>query len=223
MSNYLILDIESVARPEAEIRQLVPAFNPDKVPLGNATKPDTVAAIIEKARLTHGDDIVAKAALYPEYGQVAIAGFKCGANEPTIALGDNGIKERELLIDAWNEIEGFAEHVITGFNIKGFDLPFMVKRSWILGVKVPRRIYNPLKPKYPWHENIVDLLDVYRCGEWQGKTGGLNQVCRVLGIEPNPGDGKDFGKLWATDKKAALLYNAGDLRVSALVAERLIG
>lgn len=219
--NYCILDIETLALPEADIRASIPPFDPDKVPLGNASKPDTISAIIEKARLCHGDDIVAKAALYPEYGQVAISGLMFGAVD---AKQYTQIPETTILHQTWQRLTESLEHsnIIAGWNIKGFDLPFLVKRSWILGVKVPTLIFNPWKPRYPWAESIVDLMEVYTCGVY-AKFTSQNAACRALGIEVNEGSGADFGELWNRDKKAALEYNACDLRQASQLAERLIG
>jgi hypothetical protein len=221
--NLLALDIETLAQPEADIRAKLPAFDPDKVPLGNATKADTITRIIEDARKVHGDDIVANAALYPEYGQVAIIGLMSnveGMRQPNIEQ----LGEALLLRATWESLMECLGHsdIIIGWNLKGFDLPFLVKRSWMLGVKVSSRISNPFKPRYPWHESIVDLMEVYACADFRSKFTGQNAACRAMGIRENPGRGAEFGELWKRDKKAALEYNAGDLRCLLALAERML-
>lgn len=221
--NVLVCDIETISQPEAFIRSRIPAFDPDKVALGTASKPEVVAAKIEHARLTHGDDIVAKAALHPEYGQVAIVGALTKDGIRQLTLDDED--DEDVILSAlwgWCLTSLANSELITGWNIKGFDLPFLVKRSWILGVKVPTRIYNPFKPKYPWSESIVDLMEVYAFGDFKSKFTSQNAACRALGIEVDEGSGADFGELWKRDKTAALAYNERDLHCASQLAERLL-
>lgn len=216
----LCMDIETIAFPEEEIRAKLSDFDADKVPLGKATKPETISAIIEEARLTHGDDIVKMAALNPEYSTTAIIGVMCcdKIHQASIDM----TPEVEMLTKLWEGLQEDADEIIMGYYIKGFDLPYLIKRSWILGVKVPRRIYDPLTPKYPFSKRIVDLHEVFQCGQYQAKTGGLNGVAKLLGIKQKSGDGGDFATMWAKDKNAALQYNADDLRITFEIARRVL-
>ena len=221
--NISILDIETLAQPEYVIRAKIPAFRPEKVALGNAKKPETVAEIIETARLNHGNDIVAKAALYPEYGQVAIAGFYDGSTVHQFCL--EGMDEREIISEALAEVVSAIQgsQGVLGWNVLSFDMMFLVKRAWILGVKVPSIIFNPLRPRYPWCDKIIDLMEVYKAGVYRDSFTVLDNACKALGIEGKSGTGKQFAELWETDVQSALSYNADDLRKTMLVAERLIG
>jgi len=218
----IIFDIETIALPEAEIRASLPPFNPDKVTLGNASKPETVERIIETARETYGDDIVKRGALDPRYGRVAIAGML------TACVGEDDGKcsqhyqddECALLECVWNELCATTADII-GFNIKLFDLPFLVKRSWIHSIPVPYSVFNPGRAKYPWDDRVKDLLEVVRCGDYGAKTGGLDAVLKMFDIEGKTHNGSEFGDLWARDREEALAYNFADLQKEQELARRV--
>ncbi len=216
MKNDLFLDIESVARPKAEIRASLPPFDSKSVKLGNASKPDTVAAIIAKAEAEYGDDIVESAALSPVYGRIAIVGMM---------TGDTFLQPAESwLKTTWEHLRsGIMSHNqrIIGWGIKRFDLPFMVRRSLALGINVPPCIWRPAR--YGFSDNILDLEEIWKslCGLAPAQCVSLASVLAELGFPAKSGSGADFGKLWATDRDAALAYNRTDLECEAALAERL--
>jgi hypothetical protein len=92
-----------------------------------------------------------------------------------------------------------------------------------LGIKVPSRVFNACKPRYPWSESIVCLQEVWLAGSGAqfGTRVSLTTVLRELGLPGKSGTGADFGTLWASDQKAALQYNRDDLAVEMRLAERL--
>lgn len=214
-----ILDIETIAQPEADIRAKLPPFDADKVPLGVLKDPDKILAKIMEAQANHGNAEVERAALSAETGIVAISGM----------MDDSAIhqflhSEEEIIADTFDKmLQVFSGGgIISGWNVKGFDLPFLVKRAWLLNVKVPARIYNPFKPRYPWSDSIVDLMDVWKAGQFTEKHTSLNTALRHLGLPQKTGCGADFGALWTGDKGAALAYNADDLELEMMVARRIV-
>lgn len=219
----LIFDIETLAQPEATIRANLPPFDPDKVALGNRTKTETIDAYISECRLKHGDDIVAKGALLPQYGQVAIAGLlsvdKDGSAQRLLQL--TGGEEKDILTELWKTFTTGIDMAQTfGWNCKAFDFRFCVVRSLIIGVPVPRFVYNP-RTRFPFSDRICDLMEVFQFGDYKAPFMSLDSTLKMLGLPPCTGNGKDFGKLWATDKKAALQYNSDDLERVRLIAKRL--
>jgi len=219
-----IFDIETIALPEDQIRSIIPSFNPDKVALGNRSKPETVAAHIEECRANHGNDIVEKAALSPIYGQIAIAGFYDATSGETrqFSLADN--TEKLVIAEALSEIVSAVNtHVVAGWNVKAFDMAFLVKRAWILEVEVPRAVFDSCNPRYPWSRGIVDMMEVFQCGNYKDSFTSANQAARILGLDPvTMSDGSKFGELWATDNQKALSYNADDLRLEREIADRIM-
>lgn len=213
-----ILDIETIAQPEADIRAKLPPFAADKVPLGVLKDPDKILAKIMEAQVNHGNAEVERAALSAETGIVAISGMM---NDSIHQFAD---REEDIIAKTFDKmLQVFSDGgIISGWNVKGFDLPFLVKRAWLLNVKVPSRIFNPFKPRYPWSDSIIDLIDVWKAGQFTEKHTSLNMALRHLGLPEKTGNGADFGKLWASDKGAALVYNSDDLDREMQVAKRLL-
>ena len=213
-----ILDIETIAQPEADIRAKLPPFDADKVPLGVLKDPDKILAKIMEAQANHGNAEVERAALSAETGIVAISGMM----DDSIHQFADG--EEDIIAKTFEKmLQVFSDGgIISGWNVKGFDLPFLVKRAWLLNVKVPARIFNPYKPRYPWSDSIVDLMDVWKAGQFTEKHTSLNTALRHLGLPQKTGCGADFGSLWEGDKTAALAYNADDLELEMMVARRLV-
>lgn len=224
MSNILIIDCETLSQPEAEIRAKLPPFDPNKVKLGVLKDPDKIRAKIAEAEAEHGNDEVREGALHATTGTLAIVGFRHGDGVKQYHIGD--LTEAAIIEATFTEILFALDRgtIISGYFIKGFDLPFIVQRAWLLGVKVPPRIFNAFKPRYPWSENIVCLQEVWLAGSAAqfGTRVSLATVLRELGLPSKSGSGADFGALWASDQKAALQYNADDLAVEMRLAERLI-
>jgi hypothetical protein len=224
MSNILIIDCETLSQPEAEIRAKLSPFDPNKVKLGVLKDPDKIRAKIAEAEAEHGNEEVRFGALHATTGTLAIVGFRRGEGVKQYHVGE--MTEPQIIEAAFvNILAAFDKGIIvSGFFIKGFDLPFIVQRAWLLGVKVPTRIFNAFKPRYPWSENIVCLQEVWLAGSGAqfGARVSLATVLRELGLPSKSGSGADFGALWASDQKAALQYNADDLAVEMQLAERLI-
>lgn len=218
---YTTFDIETSHKPEDEIRALLPKFDPDKVKVPKTiTKADTREAYIDKERATYGDDIVAKAALHPDYALIKIAGFK-GSDGIVQFHGDDEKSNILFALERINEIIAMQEWV-TGYNIVNFDIPMLIWRAWRLKLPVQSRIFNRTKPRYPFPDSIVDLREVAKAGCREHETGGLDGLLRSLGLPPKTGSGADFPALWLKDPAAALDYNRDDLDREHAVAEILL-
>lgn len=218
--SYAIFDIETIGQPEAEIRAKLPPFDPLKVPLGNATKPETIERIREQSRATYGDDIVANAGLDPRYGKVAISGIRTDSFQAqfSIATVDD---EAEVLRETWRALTLERSDWIIGFNVKSFDLRFCVVRSWILGIPVSRSVFDPTNFRCPFHKRVIDLQEVLAAGDYGKRFSSLDDALRMLLLPPKFGKGSDFPALWARDKQAALAYNRRDLECEEALAKRL--
>jgi DNA polymerase elongation subunit (family B) len=92
-------------------------------------------------------------------------------------------------------LAAYPTHTIVGFNIIGFDIPFIVRRAMKYGL---RSLVSRLYINKPWGaRGIVDLRQVWGMGDRYAK-GRLTDVAQHLGIEVKPTiDGKEVPKLWA--------------------------
>jgi len=108
-----------------------------------------------------------------------------------------GVKTTEWIVTKnleWDEVEMIKKffeisekNSLCGFNIKGFDIPFIVKRALFLGIPIPNSL--KLYGKKPWDmENFIDLYEVYKHTGY--KSGSLDLICQFLSI-PTPKDGID--------------------------------
>jgi len=103
-----------------------------------------------------------------------------------------------------------------GFNIFGFDLPFLFRRSWKHRVPVP---FGLRRGRY-WGDQIIDLRDAWQLGDRQAK-GSLDSIAKHLGVGAKNGDGKAFAELWQSDRKQAEAYLRNDIELTAKVAYAL--
>jgi hypothetical protein len=187
----LFLDIETIARPGAEV------LLPEPQAPSNYKDEAKIAKYIEEARAKQ----VEKMALDKRTCQIATIGFSAGdilsdafdVSEPLF-----GDAERKLLIGFWAFVSGYAIHdrpLLVGFNIYNFDLPIIIRRSCLLGVK----------PTVQWQahkyqqEPVLDLMQ-----EWVGWDGfcSLKDVCRECGIPEPEGDGADVATMTPEERIA---------------------
>lgn len=127
-------------------------------------------------------------------GDIFIKDYEC-------AYESNDNEEHNLLKYFWNRYNK-ADFVI-GFDIKRFDLPFIIKRSWKYRLDVP----NLIDKRGYFESKILDLREILACGEWQPK-GSLNDYCKFFGLEEKEkGVGENFEKIWQLDKPKAFKYN----------------
>ncbi len=211
-------------------------FDPDAVKTGNVKAEDKIAAKIEAAREKHAADVKAmvgkveqarldywqkfksKAALKALTGKV----LACGYLGPKGGLkGISGGDEPAILLKFW---EVFQEQVdrgnrMLGFNIFGFDLPFIIHRSWILGLSFPFQIVRD--GRY-WNAVFIDLAEHWRLGV-HGEYVSLNDMAKALGVgsKLEGVSGADFARLWAEDRAKAKAYLINDLEITRGCAAKL--
>lgn len=211
----IIFDIETGPLPLNELH--IPPFNPADVKLGNVKNPDLIAERIRQAEENHVTDYIKNAALDALSGQVLCIGYRLDRNEPAI-LSSDADGEAAMLRQWWELLDAWERHTrIIGFNIKAFDLPFLIKRSWKHRVTVPYWIRNG---RY-WNDLIVDLREVWQLGDNRAH-GSLGAISRHLGLGEKAGNGAMFSELWQTNRQAAIDYCLQDVKLTQQVADVLI-
>lgn len=100
-----------------------------------------------------------------------------------------GIVVKNLEGSEYEQIVKFFEiaekNQLCGLNIKGFDIPFIVKRALHYGIHIPNSL--KLFGKKPWDmENMIDLYEIYKHTGY--KSGSLDLVCKFISI-PTPKGG----------------------------------
>lgn len=145
-----IFDIETGPDPEA----ICPPFNPDDVKCGNIKDPEKIRAKLAEAEANHEKQWLENAALSPFSGRVLCVGVKVGKEIGFSVLEGS---EKVILQNFWdlvNKVETFWY----GFNIFQFDLPFLIKRSWHLGVSAP---IEKVRHGSYWSDKFIDVREYF--------------------------------------------------------------
>mgnify|MGYP003657601959 CR=1 FL=1 len=218
MKQRTVFDIETGPLPTEEIKRIAPPFNEDDLKMGNLGLEKQLEKI-HLARSKHIEGIESKAALNAEYGQVLAIGLQAGSMSPVCLIGE----ESEIISQFWDyaakDYQG-GQTVWIGFNSNSFDLPFLLRRSFILGIRVPRHI-TPM-PRY-WDSTFwIDLMDNWKAGDFRA-TISLDRFCKASGLEGKNGSGKYFSQLLKEDKDKAIEYLKNDIAITAQLAERVLG
>lgn len=214
-----ILDIETLAQPTEKILANLPPWDEvearQRVPK-NYKKEEAISGWLNEDRENHGKNAIEKAALNPETATIAIVGFwKYGKVEQLVC--DDEASESDIIYGAFDRISDGS--TVLGWNLIGFDMKMLIRRAWTLGVKVPRSIFNPIS-RYPTPDRFVDMMDKYRAGSFKDPFTRLSGALRAMQL-PDKGDGKEFGKLWESDRAKALDYNAQELHGQAELYRRM--
>lgn len=182
---------------------------------------------VAEKRQKHRDKFFADAALSAITGRVLAIGLSGrgvngvdASDAYSMLTAENEEQEAAILEDFWStfkaaEVAGNGR-LLVGFDIRRFDLPFMVQRSWILGVEVPRSVFDG---RY-WSTLFVDLVYLWGCGSNHTYI-SLNTFARALKIGEKTGKGEDFHRLFWTDRHSAIAYLRNDLDLTRRGAVRL--
>ena len=204
---HLVLDIETIPQDPSVLLARAPEFTA----AANLKDPDKITASIAKKKA----DYLADAALNWKTAEVVLIG--AGEDDEIQSFTANTEKE---LIGEFLDLMGSALGdgvVIGGHNIKAFDLPMLVNRARVHGLKVPRNVLSFWRGRPQWHDNIFDTLEILSFGKsFDGN--GVDDVARVFGLPPKLGHGGDFPLLWKADREAAIAYNRRDVEVEIGIA-----
>ena len=204
----IVFDIETGPMPEEILKRQMPRFSAP----GNWKDEDKIAAKIEEQERKWFD----KAALSAQTGQVLAIGL---ANGNKVDIWDvNQYSEREIIGAFWDAIsEAGPTKRWIGFNIKGFDLPFLIRRSFFYGITPSA---SPRLGRF-WDERFIDLMEFWQCGNRE-QTISLSALSVFLGGEPKAESGADFHHWIKEDPARAQTYLIKDLAITAEAARRML-
>lgn len=181
----------------------------------------------EADRMKYEEDLITRSPLDPMLGVVLAIGILADDGSIRI-LGDDGEPEEVILASFW---EWIHDQVMTGspyvgWNSAGFDLPFLIKRSWLLGIDTFPSILD-ISGKY-WHSGHIDLMQRWGCGKY-GAMASLDTVARAFGFKGKEKDqvnGENFHHYWNQgngERQLAVDYLKADLVATRQLAERILG
>ncbi len=170
---------------------------------------------IEKDNYLSKDEAERKKLLNPIDSRIVAIGIKIEGKDAVLLREEN---EAKMLRGFWEGVAAFRKgagvHRLVGFNVKDFDLPFLVTRSFICNVKIV-----PFNLK-----EIIDLrerLSAFKFGNVRGK---LKEFGGLIGLETLEGvDGSKVAELcWAGEWEKILRYLAKDLEITEAIHRRTV-
>lgn len=200
----LFFDIETEVDPDAI------QFMPEPQAPGNYKDEAKIAAYVEEKRAEQ----IERAALDADYGRIIAIGFKV---DDSITVSKSVFDERDesdLIKIFWN-FYASAQGVSCGYNIIGFDLPYLMRRSFALGI-TPSIIPN--LAKYRYHPTLDLMMVLYN---WQNFK-GLKFVADRYGI-PNPLPDLDGSQVKDMDAFTLRAYVENDVNMVYELWKRMRG
>ena len=180
--------------------------------------------IIADAQAIHWQTFVDRAALSAVTGRVLAIGYLATESDKFAIEHANG-DESKLLAGFWQKYSACRQknRRMVGHNIASFDVPFLARRSVILGLDVPDTLLPPPARRY-LDGIFVDTMTLWGFGGREPiKLDLLGQILGV-GRKTEGVSGADFSRLWfgmPEERELAVEYLVQDLRVTAGVASRL--
>ncbi|KKL53820.1 hypothetical protein LCGC14_2271590 [marine sediment metagenome] len=223
----VVFDIETGPLSDTHLAAITSPFNPSDVKLGNLKDTTKIKAKLEQAELLYYANITTKAALHAQTGEVVAIGCKSskGVELRFSPLGTLNIPEADLIAGFWLQLEETEcrGQRMVGFASNTFDIPFLIRRSMILGIKYPKWIRRSIQYG---DVVLVDLLQLWQCSD-RHQYISLDVLCKLMG-----GEGKmpgvkptDFAKLIksgeARDRDIAINYLTADLEATWYCAGKM--
>lgn len=188
MLRYCVIDIESLPTDRQDVKDYL--AKTVKHPATHK-KPET----IEKWYIEEGPAAAAEAAsktgLDGSFGRVCVVGLAMTLDAAPEAI--YGLDESVLLQELNCKLDTIPKNewlstCLIGFNHVKFDLPFLMKRYVVNGIR-PHQIIKRAAEAKPWDEDkVVDVML-----KWNGQsqnTISLDRLCLALNIQ-SPKDGFD--------------------------------
>lgn len=204
----LVVDIETCALPNAADYLEAPTAP------ANYKDPEKIAAYCAEKLAEQRE----RCPLDPDLCEVAAVGI-AGAKGPVEVRTREQESERDLLIWLWSFTEErlIKPVVWLGFNVVGFDLPVLMRRSQYLNVRPPSLSVGKYR-----HPGIIDLqlqlsfdgARPYRSLRWYARRFGLEVA--------DPVTGADVAALVAVDDWATVSAHCrADVETTRQLAHRL--
>ena len=227
----LFFDIETLANPENCALMPEPVIEAP----ANYKDPAKIAEYITEKTAAAKASAMEKAALDPDYGQILSIGtfsenFANGL--PCVYINsaifpdavdfedESGwfipLSEAGMIQAFWDELSNHFGNCV-GYNILGFDLPYLMRRSMALEVENP---FIPNLVKYRT-EPVTDLMQILYNWEF-GKWKGLKQVAKLYRI-PNECPDVDGSKVSTLTPDELRAYQVSDVKLTTALYAKMNG
>ena len=207
MKSVLFFDIETAANPDALV------FLPEPTAPANYKDADKIAQYVTEKKAEQ----VQQAPLDADLGKVIAISMQRGLeNAAEVYLtGDLETPDEKALLHCFWSSFAQMDGRVCGYNILGFDLPYLLRRSFALDIDIP---LLPRLAKYQT-EPIIDLMGILY--NW-GNARGLKWVCRRYGILNELPD-LDGSQVASMDRDTLRKYARNDLTLLIELYKRMCG
>lgn len=215
MQKRLFFDIETIINPDAI------DLMPEPAAPANLKDPEKIAAAIEEKRR----EMIEKAALDADFGRILSIGYSTGDGDGIHVMVNEDVypdtfpynrSEEQMLKAFWDRFKE-CNGACVGYNILGFGLPYLMRRSMALGVKLP---LVPMLAKFRT-EPVTDLMAIlYNWGGDRYKP--LKTVAMLYGLE-NGAEGIDGSQVAGLDAETLIQYQISDVRLVMQLYRRMNG
>ncbi len=196
---------------------------------------EKIARYIEETSQTRHEDFVAKTPVDLDFARITSIGVALGGSDPwALMVGDEygpdasgplrsekyrTVTEYDLLVWFWDQAR--RANRLAGYNIIGFDIPIIQRRSFKYGIEPS---FGLIDVK-PWDKKILDFMRLfYHNGYGPGiKYRGLKQIVKMFGIETPwdvKGHGSEVGEMSPSELR---LYTMSDVAKTRELAVRMKG
>ncbi len=170
---------------------------------------------LDKGAYLSADEAGRKKLMNPIDSRIIAIGAKRENVGTLIIQGEN---EKELLEKFWGELKknlaGDRANRLVGFNVKEFDLPFLVTRSFITNAKIVPFVLKEVI-------DIREYLAAFKFGHTRGK---LKELAELIGIRLVEGmDGEKIAEThWAGEHAKIEEYLRKDIEITEAIHKRMI-
>ena len=203
----LFFDIETEPNEEA-----LPFLPVPSAP-SNYKDPEKIKAYVDEKTKEQVD----KMALSIDLGKITAIGMKMGVDGQIVGrLVTEKYTETDLLKSFWRCMR-ICNGDCVGYNILGFDLPFIMRRSWALGVPVT------VFPDMRRYSNFptTDLMQIL-AGWDRDKIKSLKFICARYGID-NPLPELEGSQYAGMDDETKLSYVKNDVYLTFQLYQKMTG
>lgn len=182
----IVFNIETAGLPKDEILHLMPEFSAPS----NYKDAEKIQAYKAKKQ----EEWLLDAAGSALSGKVLAIALQEPCKD--VAFFADGADETQILQNFWDFYRNHCDCRFVGFGCNGFDIPFLVRRSWLNRVVVP----NIFRGRF-LNGNFVDLLQVWGCGTSERAT--LANLAKFFGVKYEVIQ-TPFEALWSISRQTAL-------------------
>jgi len=140
---------------------------------------ENLTAEMQDAWKLTGKDYESECALIPEFGQIVCCTFAYEFQNELVLKTETSLHEIHRIF------RGFVGYTPCGWNIKGFDIPFLNKHFLKNDLKIPPilSLWDPKAEeiKKPWLVKVLDLQEIWKQNGFNSCK--FNSACVFLGIE----------------------------------------